>query len=74
MPRAEKPDVVICYSLQYVITGVFAAVAAREGIRTIFVEGSANDVERYSHLRMWDWGTHGLNQPALEGAGQVRSL
>lgn len=64
--RTEKPDVVVCYSPQYVIPGVFAAVAKREGIRTIFVEGSANDVERYSHLRMWDWDVHGLNQPALK--------
>ncbi len=63
--RTEKPDVVICYSPQYVIPGIFAAVAAREGIRTIFIEGSSNDMERHSHLRMWDWKTHGLNQPAL---------
>jgi hypothetical protein len=72
--RAEKPDVVICYSPQYVITGVFAAVAAREGIRTIFVEGSANDVERYSHLRMWDWGVHGLNQPALKAPAKFKAF
>ncbi|MFO1249454.1 MAG: hypothetical protein U1E93_14860 [Alphaproteobacteria bacterium] len=72
--RKEKPDVVICYSPQYVITGVFAAVAAREGIRVIFVEGSANDVERYSHLRMWDWGVHGLNQPALKAPSRFENF
>lgn len=85
--RAEKPDVVVCYSPQYDIPGVFAAVAAREGIRTVFIEGSSNDVERYSHLRMWDWDTHGLSQPAIsvpdrfaaykltaEGAGRARRL
>lgn len=63
--RAEKPDVVVCYSPQYVIPGIFAAVARREGVRTVFIEGSSNDVERYSHLRMWDWDAHGLNQPAM---------
>jgi hypothetical protein len=63
--RAEKPDVIVCYSPQYVIPGVFSAVAAREGIPTIFIEGSSNDVERYSHLRIWDWAAHGLNQPGI---------
>lgn len=63
--QTERPDVVVCYSPQYVIPGIFAAVAKRENIRVIFIEGSSNDVERYSHLRMWDWETHGLSQPAL---------
>ncbi len=63
--KAEKPDVVVCYSPQYVIPGIFSAVAKRENIRVVFIEGSSNDVERYSHLRMWDWETHGLSQPAL---------
>jgi hypothetical protein len=61
----ERPDIVVCYSPQYVIPGIFAAVANREDIRVIFIEGSSNDVERYSHLRMWDWEVHGLSQPAL---------
>ncbi len=63
--KSEKPDVIICYSPQYVIPGIFSAVAKREGVRVIFIEGSSNDVERYSHLRMWDWEVHGLSQPAL---------
>jgi hypothetical protein len=63
--KTERPDVIVCYSPQYVIPGIFAAVARRENIRVIFIEGSSNDVERYSHLRMWDWETHGLSQPAL---------
>jgi hypothetical protein len=71
--RTEKPDVVVCYSPQYVIPGVFAAVAARENIPVIFVEGSSNDIERYSHLRMWDWETHGLNQPALKNLQRFES-
>ena len=61
----EKPDVIVCYSPQYVIPGIFSAVAKRENIRVIFIEGSSNDIERYSHLRMWDWEIHGLSQPAL---------
>lgn len=64
--RDERPDVLVCYSPQYVYTGVFAAVAARDNVRTVFIEGSSNDNERYSHLRMWDWHTHGLSQPAMK--------
>ena len=62
----EQPDVVICYSPQYGVPGVFAAVAKSMNIRVLFVEGSSNDAERYSHLRIWDWEKYGLTQPALK--------
>jgi hypothetical protein len=62
----EQPDLVICYSPQYGVPGVFAAVAKSMGIRVLFMEASSNDAERYSHLRMWDWDKYGLTQPALK--------
>jgi len=64
----EKPDIVICYSPQYVIPGTFAAVAKSLQIPVIFAEGSSIDVERYSHLRLWDWEEYGLSQPALSNS------
>jgi hypothetical protein len=64
--RSQKPDYLICYSPQYVIPGIFAAVAEKEGIPVIFAEGSAIDVQRYSHLRLWDWNMFGLSQPGIE--------
>lgn len=66
--ESEKPDVVVCYSPQYVVPGVFAAVAKSLQIPVIFAEGSSIDVERYSHLRLWDWEEFGLSQPALSNS------
>lgn len=66
--KAEKPDVVVCYSPQYVVPGIFAAVAKSLQIPVIFAEGSSIDVERYSHLRIWDWEEFGLSQPALRNS------
>ena len=63
--KDEAPDTVICYSPQYIVPGIFAAVAKSMGIPVIFVEGSNVDTERYSHLRLWDWEEFGLSQPAL---------
>lgn len=72
--KAERPDVLVCYSPQYVYPGIFAAVAARENIRVIFIEGSSNDNERYSHLRMWDWHVHGLSQPAMQAPKRFKEF
>jgi hypothetical protein len=63
--KKENPDVVVCYSPQYSITGAFSAVCKQKGIRVIFMEGSGNISERESHLRLWDWETYGLTQPAM---------
>ncbi len=63
--KVEAPDTVICYSPQYVVPGIFAAVAKSLQIPVIFVEGSNVDTERYSHVRLWDWEEFGLSQPAL---------
>ena len=63
--KSNHFDVLICYSPQYGIPGSFSEVASKLGIRTIFIEGSSSNIERYSRLRMWDWKEHGLNQPGL---------
>ena len=62
----EKPDVVFCYSPQYVVPGIASAYAIKQGIKVFFMEGSSNDVERYTHMRIWNWEKYGLSQPGLE--------
>ena len=63
---AIRPSVVLAYSPQYGVPGVFAALAQANGCRVIFVEGSSNIAERYSSVRLWDWSEFGLVNPALE--------
>lgn len=60
-----EADLVIIYSPQYNIPGVFSEVALSRGIRTISFDGSGNDSERYSHVRLHDWSIYGLREPAL---------
>jgi hypothetical protein len=62
----ELPDVVVCYSPQYSVTGGFAATCKLLGIKVIFVEGSGNVAERETNLRLWDWSEYGLMQPAMQ--------
>ncbi len=62
----HAPDSVLCYSPQYGVTGAFAALAISRNIKTYFVEGSANLAEKYSAVRVWDWHTYMLVNPALD--------
>ena len=59
------PDKLIVFSPQYGINHAFSQVAQNMNIPVIFMEGSANLSERLSSVRLWDWKTHGLLQPAL---------
>ena len=59
------PDKLIIFSPQYGINNAFAQVAQNLNITVVFMEGSANLSERLSSVRLWDWKTHGLLQPAL---------
>ena len=59
------PDKLIVFSPQYGINNAFSQVAQNLNIPVIFMEGSANLSERLSSVRLWDWKTHGLLQPAL---------
>lgn len=68
----EKPDAVFLYSPQYDVNGVAAAHAIAQGARAYFIEGSSSNSERYSALRVWDWGVHGLVNPALAHWEQVK--
>lgn len=61
----EKPDIVFFYSPQYGANGVCAAYAGLQGASVYFVEGSSSNSERYKALRIWEWGAHGLVNPAL---------
>lgn len=60
-----KPQMVFMYSPQYGMNGVCASYAENQGSRVFFIEGSASNSERYEALRIWDWSTHGLVNPAL---------
>ncbi len=64
IPQA-RPDKLIVFSPQYGLNNSFSQVALNLGIPVIFMEGSANISERLSSVRLWDWETHGLLQPAL---------
>ena len=59
-------DILVCYSPQYGVPGIFSEVAKSIGLQTIFVEGSSSNIERYTRLRIWNWQVHGLNQPGLQ--------
>ncbi len=63
--QIKRPSAVLCYSPQYGVTGTFAALAEREGLKTYFVEGSANVAEKYSAVRIWGWRKYKLLNPAL---------
>lgn len=62
----KKPNAVVVYSPQYGAPGAFAAAAKLLGIKVTFIEGSSNDNQRFTHLRMWNWERYGLNQPAFD--------
>lgn len=59
-------DAVLSYSPQYGITGTFTELASSKGIKTYFVEGSANIAEKYKAVRIWDWQEYKLMNPALK--------
>ena len=71
--KLEKPDIVFFYSPQYGVNGVCAQYAALNGAKTYFIEGSANNAERYTALRIWDWEKHGLLNPALKYWPEVQN-
>lgn len=68
----EKPDIVFCYSPQYSVNGVCAQYSGQQGSRVYFIEGSSNNAERYQAVRVWEWGKHGLVNPALHHWETVR--
>lgn len=61
-----KPDLVICYSPQYVVPGATAAAAIKLQIPTYFAEGSSGLSLRYRALRIYNWEQYGLASPTLE--------
>lgn len=63
--RNQDVDLCFTYSPQYCVTGAFSAVAEKLGTKTFFVEGSSNDYQRYSHLRIWNWTKFGLRNPFI---------
>jgi hypothetical protein len=64
--KSNSFDILVCYSPQYGVPGMFSEVAKSLGLHTIFIEGSSSNIERYTRLRIWNWQIHGLNQPGLQ--------
>jgi hypothetical protein len=68
----HSPEMMFCYSPQYAVNGICAALAIQAGVRVYFIEGSSSNSERYQALRVWDWAAHGLMNPALERWDQAQ--
>lgn len=60
-----EADAVLIYSPQYAVNNAFALIARRNGVPTYFIEGSSNQSEYASSIRIWDWGHHRLVNPAV---------
>ena len=56
---------VVIRSPHYATNGAFARVAREKGLRVIFLDGSANISEDYTHLMLWDWGKYSSANPAI---------
>jgi hypothetical protein len=56
-------DALVVYSPQYGGPGSVAWVAENLGIRVFFMEGSSALSEKTTHVRIWDWGVYGLDNP-----------
>jgi hypothetical protein len=65
-------DINFVYSPQYCIPGVFAEKMIKSNKKVYFVEGSSSVSERYTHLRIWDWGKFRLSSPALQLWGEYK--
>lgn len=57
---------VVIRTPQYATNGAFARVANERGFRVIFLDGSANISEDYTHLKLWDWGHYSIANPAAK--------
>ena len=61
-----SPDVVVSFSPQYSVNNVCMQYAISQGVRVLFIESGTNLGHRLGTLRVWDWGEHGLVNPALK--------
>ncbi|QKJ25047.1 hypothetical protein HRU87_02275 [Aquiluna borgnonia] len=52
-------------SPHYSTNRAFALVAKNRGIRVVFLDGSPNISEDYTHLMIWDWGLYSSSNPAI---------
>lgn len=69
----EKWPTVIIRAPHYSINGAFAYVAQAFGSRVIFVDGSQNLTEDYTHLMFWDWSKYRSGNPAKQYFEKVGS-
>ena len=62
---------ILIRSPHYATNGAFARVAKERGLRVIFLDGSANISEDYTHLTLWDWGQYSSANPAIHYFDEV---
>jgi hypothetical protein len=70
---AQKPDLALIYSPQYVAGSVFASTCKEFEVPVYFMEGSVHLAERYKAMHVWDWEKHGLVDPAIDEYRYVTS-
>lgn len=63
--ESHHPSTIICFSPQYSNNNSCMQYAINKGIRVLFIESGVNISHRLGTLRVWDWGVHGLVNPAL---------
>jgi hypothetical protein len=63
---------VVIRSPHYATNGAFARVASERGLRVIFLDGSVNISEDYTHLMLWDWGQYSIANPAVDYFNEVK--
>jgi hypothetical protein len=63
--KEVNADILFIYSPQYAINNAFAFVAKQNGLSTYFIEGSSNQSESGSSIRIWNWDRHKLVNPAV---------
>lgn len=61
LAKDEKFDAVIAYSPQYSSVGAFCWPFERRDTPVFFVEGSSGISQKYSHFRLWNWTSYGLD-------------
>lgn len=61
----NRPDLIFSFSPQYSNINPCMQRAIDKGIRTFFIESGTNLSHRLGTMRVWDWSTHKLVNPAL---------
>jgi hypothetical protein len=70
----KGPLTVVVRNPQYATHQIVALEAARAGHRVLYLNGSYNISETYSHGEIWDWRKFGIVNPALDEFKSTKEL